>query len=480
MKIKPGPLLTIARGGLAASIFACSALSIEYQNSASGFCGPSGGCADVRASSVGQAIEHAIQRVVPNGTLPQIALFAFVGMLSFTFFLKNRKHLVVAGVLGGIGGIFAAALIAAQFVVGHFCEFCFIVDLGMIAAAAALLALARVAREEERARAAEKGRSRVVDASLDGRWFAHLTSTPLTLVWGATGALMAVIPYVWGAFAQNGVGMPPPIAALQEPGKTVIVTFTDFQCPHCRKVFPTLKELESRPNVVLKRFMVPLAMHPGAKPAAQAYLCAPEDKRETMAEVLYTAPSEQLTTEGVLALADGLAVGDLDAFKTCMTSDATKKKIEDDTNFFFDTLKGEGLPTTYVGRIKVGGASVKEGEKFDQRIIDAFEKGKAPSIYLPVWAMFVAASVVLIASLGVSFRFFVPWSGAIPLPPQPKSRRARDEDEPEADEEADEDSDEEGEEDERDDESEDRDSEPESEPPPAPKKKAGGKKKPAG
>lgn len=60
--------------------------------------------------------------------------------------------------------------------------------------------------------------------------------------------------------------------------KVTIVDFSDFECPFCARVFPTIKTLEQtykeKIRVVYKQY--PLPFHPNANPAANASLCANE------------------------------------------------------------------------------------------------------------------------------------------------------------------------------------------------------------
>src|SRR5207237_5579991 len=121
--------------------------------------------------------------------------------------------------------------------------------------------------------------------------------------------LAIALPFVWGEYPVLPA-LPSDVAALQAPDKVNIVAFTDFECPFCRKLHPTLAEarrdLGDRCNFTRK--MVPLAGHPGAMPAALAYCCVPNDKKDRMAEALYAAPEDELTREGTIAIATGLGV----------------------------------------------------------------------------------------------------------------------------------------------------------------------------
>jgi protein-disulfide isomerase len=57
-----------------------------------------------------------------------------------------------------------------------------------------------------------------------------------------------------------------------------IVEFSDFQCPYCEKVYPTIKALESKygSKISLEYRQYPLSFHPNAQKAAEASECAGE------------------------------------------------------------------------------------------------------------------------------------------------------------------------------------------------------------
>lgn len=60
-----------------------------------------------------------------------------------------------------------------------------------------------------------------------------------------------------------------------------IVEFSDFQCPYCGRVAPTLKQIEGRYGASLRLFFrdYPLPMHPQAPKAAEAGQCAKDQGR---------------------------------------------------------------------------------------------------------------------------------------------------------------------------------------------------------
>ncbi len=89
------------------------------------------------------------------------------------------------------------------------------------------------------------------------------------------------------AAAQGGAPAEPPVQKIEvgnSPAKgpknapVTIVAFSDFQCPFCSRVVPTLKQVEEqyagKVRIAFKH--QPLSFHPNAKPAAMASMAAHE------------------------------------------------------------------------------------------------------------------------------------------------------------------------------------------------------------
>jgi uncharacterized membrane protein/predicted DsbA family dithiol-disulfide isomerase len=385
------PLVTLLRASYAAALFACGALVIDYQNIASPtFCGPESGCSKVRTSEAGKLIAEKVAGMFGGASLPQVALLLFVALLVYSFFLRSRRELAILTGISAIGGAIALALIVVQAMIHAICPYCMIVDGAALVAAGAAVGLLLGSRSTaERPSPKEAARHE----SLVGEKLGALMSGDHLIAWGFAGAVVVVTPFVWSHYPENPA-LPPAIQKLQEPGKTTIVSFTDFQCPHCRGLYPTLKSAEQAPNVSFHRYMAPLDGHPGAMPAAQAYVCSPEDKREALAEALYAADPKVMNPEGIVEIATSVGVQDATALRTCMLDPATKEKILAERSMFFDELGGQGLPTTWVNQ------TVVVGNKPD--LVTKALRG--PQVELPVWAMFVVAIATMLGATALSLR----------------------------------------------------------------------------
>lgn len=376
--VKPERLLTLLRAALSTAVFACAALTIDYRNLTDpAFCSVESSCFKVRASDVGRAIAEWLHARIPGAQLPQVALLAFVGLLASTFFLKGRDHLRLLSAVLVVAAAAAVTLIVAQARIDAYCAYCMIVDVAAIVAMLAALGLLTT------------GADRTFE-----KWGGAVMTPRATISWGIAGTVLTVSPFIWGAYPNNPK-LPHELEVLQVPGKLTVLSFTDFQCPHCRNLYPTMKQLEAREDVALRRFMVPLPFHPGAMPAALGYICSPEDKAEAMAEALYTAPPEQLTYMGVLEIARQIGVPDTEALRVCMAEPTSKARVELETEFFFDQLGGGGLPTTYVGKTMIRGGGKPE------KLLAAAD---APPFGLPVWGMFVVAAASLAGALIANLR----------------------------------------------------------------------------
>ncbi len=352
--------VTLFRLALFVAIAASAALVVEYQNAGDpAFCGVSSGCFAVRVSPYSRLFG------VP---LPNLGLAAYTTLLAASLLARERWHHVALAAASAAGGLGAAVLLGLQaFAIGAFCAWCVAVDLAALAAAVTSALVAWQAWRTPRAafeRAAQGGLRR-------------------TTAWGAAAVAAIGLPFLWGNHPVVPP-LPPELAALQEPGKITVVAFTDFECPFCRRLHPEMTKMEEPYGDRLRhvRKMVPLPSHPGALPAAKAYVCTPAEKREQAAALLYSASPGRLTDARVASVLAplGLSATELQA---CLAAPETQAAIDADVALY-GRMEARGLPATYVGRRLVVGYN-------PDRLRDALRREAAGDpLSLPLPWLFVA------------------------------------------------------------------------------------------
>lgn len=135
-----------------------------------------------------------------------------------------------------------------------------------------------------------------------------------------------------------------------------IVEFSDFECPFCSRVLPTLDQVvESygdRVRIVFKQF--PLhRLHPHAQKAAEASLCAHEQGKFWELHDAMFADQAALDVDGLRAKAEATDL-DVDAFSECLDAGRYADAVEEDLRQ--GTIAGvSGTPALFVnGRILSG------------------------------------------------------------------------------------------------------------------------------
>jgi protein-disulfide isomerase len=146
-----------------------------------------------------------------------------------------------------------------------------------------------------------------------------------------------------------------------------IVVFSDYECPFCSRLTPTLKKLEeryaSKLRIVYRDF--PLAMHKTAVAAAEAAQCANDQgKFWQMHEKLFAREGRLTPTDMTNAARDiGL---DMQIFNTCVSS-GTKAAVWKSSQEEGTRVGVWNTPSTFInGRMIVGAESY---ERF-ARVID--------------------------------------------------------------------------------------------------------------
>lgn len=145
--------------------------------------------------------------------------------------------------------------------------------------------------------------------------------------------------------------------------KVTVVEWSDFQCPFCSRVVPTLKEIEKNygdeVKVAFKHNALP--MHKQARPAAIAAEAAgKQGKFWEMHDILF-ANAKELTEENFVKWAGELGLN-VDQFKKDMADPAIGKKV-DDNQKQGTTLGARGTPAFFVNGRYLSGAQPFEAFK---------------------------------------------------------------------------------------------------------------------
>jgi protein-disulfide isomerase len=141
-----------------------------------------------------------------------------------------------------------------------------------------------------------------------------------------------------------------------EDARVTIVEFSDYQCPYCARAEPIIADVMARyPDDV--RFVyrhLPLAMHPEARRASEAAVCAEAQGRFWDYHALLFANQRALAPDDLDAYAVELGL-DMTAFDACLQSDATAERVGRD----MEEAKRAGItgtPAFFVNGVPFHGA----------------------------------------------------------------------------------------------------------------------------
>jgi len=357
-------LNVLLRTALLVAVVASAAMFMDYRAASPAFCGVQSGCSAVRDSAYSSVF---------GVSLPTIGIGTFVGLFAMALWASRKTHLRMLAVQTALAATGALALIGIQlFVVDAVCLWCMAVDISAIVAAGATFVLYRREPDDE--------------------------PLPLRLAWAAAGVAAVATPLLWQHPAPK-VDVPPSVRAHYQPGKVNIAMFTDFECPFCRQLHPAIEEIaHAQSGVHVVRLMMPLKSHPGADPAARAYLCTPDDKRDSMAEQLYQAERSQMTPKGLSLLAQKLEV-DVSAFRKCLESEQTREELEAHMAMFSAAALG-GLPSTFVDDELVRGADAQALQEAVGRALDGDDDGGAGVEWMLAFLLTLWAGIAGVSAKG--------------------------------------------------------------------------------
>ncbi|HWV37056.1 MAG TPA: thioredoxin domain-containing protein [Vulgatibacter sp.] len=149
--------------------------------------------------------------------------------------------------------------------------------------------------------------------------------------------------------------------------KVTIVAFSDFQCPFCSRVNPTLKQIEDTygKDVRLVFRHLPLPFHKDAKPAAEAAMAAHEQGKfwEMHDKLFQNQRDLSRATFERYAQEIGL---DMNKFRAALDSGKFRAYVENDERYA-GTVGATGTPAFFINGKKVSGAQPFDNFK---RVID--------------------------------------------------------------------------------------------------------------
>lgn len=197
-----------------------------------------------------------------------------------------------------------------------------------------------------------------------GRWKARLDVLASLAMIGAATALIWSNVYL-PATASRARAIPLPTAPLElgdaetigeRAASVTVVEFSDFQCPFCgsfaREVMPLLRSEYVDNGKILFAFRnMPLSIHPFARPAAEAAVCAGAQGKFWQLHDRFFADQTHLAAADLAAKVKAAKL-DQKSFANCLGSIASDRVRRDEE--LGKALRIAGTPTFFLGRTRPG------------------------------------------------------------------------------------------------------------------------------
>jgi protein-disulfide isomerase len=154
-----------------------------------------------------------------------------------------------------------------------------------------------------------------------------------------------------------------------------IVEFSDFHCPYCKRVLPSLTEVRSRygdkVKLVFRDFPLD-RLHPQARRAAEAARCAHDQNRFWSYHDLLFANAPQASPEQLKAYAEQVGL-DVQTFERCLTGGKHAAGVQRDLDEGV-RLGVSGTPAFFVNGRPLSGA--QPAERFSRVVDDELRRVK--------------------------------------------------------------------------------------------------------
>ena len=140
-----------------------------------------------------------------------------------------------------------------------------------------------------------------------------------------------------------------------------LVLFSDFECPYCRDLDATLTEIArdygDKVQIVFRQFPL-TSIHANAQRAAEASLCAHDQKRFWDVRNILFENQRELTEENILAKVSPLEL-DMEKFRECLASNRHKPEILKDIRDG-SAAGTDSTPTLFINGIYLSGGQPYE------------------------------------------------------------------------------------------------------------------------